>query len=696
MRTVIASYSLDALCAWRGLPGKDETLLRQAVEALGEKLSNKNRPQAHIWRLPAYFAGPYAEADAANTLALFENLNPILDKEGTRDAYRLEVALLPMVHAMRRRGTRVDQSVAEQARDYCLQKRDQTLAKLSEQLATPIGMAEIASRNWLVKTFDAHRISYPRAKKGNPSFKGGNLGWMHKHPHWLPQLIAKDNKYNFAGSTFLEGHILGHLIGDRVYAEIHPHRSDDGGTVSTRFSYSDPPLQQMPSRDEELGPLIRRVFLPEAGELWCTVDCSQQEFRFVVHHAALRNLPGAREAAERYRNDPDTDFHEMASAITGLARKDAKGTNFAKVYGASVKKFAEMIGKPLSEAQLIYAQYDIRLPFVWQLSRDVRNEAERLGFTVPYDGARRHWNLYEAAGIYETGAGPCPHEEAMRRRRDPKHPWFAAEIRLAKTYTALNGLIQGSAARHTKLWMLACWREGIVPLLQMHDGLELSITRREQGELVAQLACEAVKLEVPMRADIKFGRSWGDATHAWDALGAAPLAFNSAQTTTSYTRIVTAPKPIVTGPIVTPPKPPVVAGFITTPKPAATGPTPLARPNGAATIRMSAAETIAKALGGHRSGNGWVAQCPLHDDRTPSLSISSGKNGKVLVHCHAGCNQRDVFIAVTRKRGLLGSVRMPANRQDIENDAGARNRKAYALRIWSVWLPSAWASLSVD
>ena len=97
--------------------------------------------------------------------------------------------------------------------------------------------------------------------------------------HWLPQLIATANKYDAAGSKFLEGHILAHLIGDRIYAEINPLRSENGGTKSFRFSYSDPPLQQMPSRDEELGPLIRSAFLPEPGETWCTVDCSQQEFR---------------------------------------------------------------------------------------------------------------------------------------------------------------------------------------------------------------------------------------------------------------------------------------------------------------------------------------------------------------------------------------------------------------------------------
>src|SRR5262245_8701356 len=99
-------YSLDALCAWRGIPGKDETALLEGCAALGliPKGRKKVDPRAHIWQLPARMVGPYAEQDAVSTLLLFESLNPVLDRENTRDAYRLEVDLLPMVHAMRRRG----------------------------------------------------------------------------------------------------------------------------------------------------------------------------------------------------------------------------------------------------------------------------------------------------------------------------------------------------------------------------------------------------------------------------------------------------------------------------------------------------------------------------------------------------------------------------------------------------------------
>jgi DNA polymerase I-like protein with 3'-5' exonuclease and polymerase domains len=541
------NYGLDALCAWRGLPGKDTALLQEAVKTAGWAPRRRTINVAeHIYKLPAHLVGTYAEADPIATLALFENLNPILDQEGTRDAYRLDVDLLPMVHEMRRRGIRIDQSAAEQARDYCLQKRDRALAELSEQLGTPVSMTEIASKKWLPRIFDAHHISYPHTKKGNPSFKADKTGWMVTHPHWLPRLIATASKFEKAGSTFLGAHILGHLINGRIYGEINPFRSENGGTCSFRFSYSNPPLQQMPSRDKELGPLIRRAFLPEEGEIWCKPDISQQEFRFVVHHAVIRDLPGAAAALERYLADPDTDFHALAGEITGIPRDDAKHVNFAKIYGAGVKKFAEMIGKPLSEAQALYAKYDQQLPFISRLDAACKNEADHRGYTVLYDGARRHWDRWAPKYLYVKGAGPCSHEEAKQRICDPGHPWFDSWLGRANIHTALNALIQGSAARHTKLWMRAVWREGVVPLLQMHDALELSTPSREQGELVGRLACEAVTLKVPMRTDVKFGRSWGDATHTWAERNeiAAPIAATqiaASQPQIGFSRVIEIP-----------------------------------------------------------------------------------------------------------------------------------------------------------
>jgi DNA polymerase I-like protein with 3'-5' exonuclease and polymerase domains len=518
------AYGLDNLCRWRGLPGKDETLLVEATKALGEKLNKHNRPQSHIWRLPARFVGPYAEGDGISTLLLYENLSPILALERTQEAYRLECDLLPMVHAMRRRGIRIDTAAAEQKHDILLQKRDAAFAELSDKLGAPVGMEEIGRTAWLATTFDRLGIKYPHTEKGNPSF---TAGWMQKHLHWLPQLIVTADKYNNAAVNVLGNYILGHAVKGRIHAEIHPHRSDEGGTRSLRFSYSDPPLQLMPSRDEELAPLIRGVFLPEEDEAWASCDASQQEFRFLVHHAAKHNLRRAKEAVELYNTDPKADFHAFVAQITGLDRQHAKAANFAKIYGAGPGKFAAMINKPLSEARAIYDQYDRQLPFAQDLARIYQSVARNRGYIELYDGARRHFESFEALGVTWTkGAGPCSRQEAERRCKDPEHPWYRRRLRRAETHKALNALIQGSAARHTKLWMRACWREGFVSLLQMHDALELSVASPEQAERVHQLGCEAVKLAVPMRVDLKFGRTWGDVKHSWEELHGTAEATN--------------------------------------------------------------------------------------------------------------------------------------------------------------------------
>jgi hypothetical protein len=376
----------------------------------------------------------------------------------------------------------------------------------------------------LAETFDREGIKYPRTEKGNPSFTGGQKGWMDRHPHWLPKLICEADKYHMAGANFVERYILNFVVNGRIHAEIHPHRSEGNGTKSFRFSYSDPPLQLMSSRDEELTPMIRGLFLPEEGEVWAKPDCSQQEFRIAVHYAAVHNVPKTDIALQRYADDPDTDFHALAAQLTGIDRSNAKNVNFAKIYGAGVRKFAIMIGKPESEAKAIYEQYDRDLPFLRALSQIYKSIAAQQGHITLYDGARRHFDKWAPGGTWEKGAGPCERAEGERRLTDPGHPWFGrSPLWRADTRNALNALIQGTAARHTKLWMRASWREGIVPLLQMHDALECSVATREQAEMVTQLCVEAIKLRVPMRVDLKFGRNWGDAKHSWEELhGAAP------------------------------------------------------------------------------------------------------------------------------------------------------------------------------
>jgi DNA polymerase I-like protein with 3'-5' exonuclease and polymerase domains len=478
-------YSLDALCEWRGIPGKDEAGLKAAAVALSlvRGRSKAGAVKGALWKMPAHCVGPYAEADATATLALFENLYPTLAQENTLAAYRLEVDLLPMVLEMRRRGIRVDQSAAERLRDQLEAKRGDALLALSEQLGALVGMEEIKKPKWLKQTHEAQGVQYELTEKGNPSFKGGKRGWMTNHEHFLPRLISEANKYHEAASKFVGNYILGHLIDGRIHAGVNPHRGDDGeGAVTTRFSYKDPPLQQVPKRDKELGPEIRSCFLPEEGELWATLDASQQEYRLLVHFAEKHDPVGAKFIGDQYRSKPETDMHRYVSEITDVPRDDAKNINFAKVYGGGVPLLAKMMSKTIQEAEEALAKYDSALPFVKSLTEACEQRVRERGYLRLYDGARRHWREEHAV------------------------------------FKATNALIQGSAARHTKLWMRACWREGIVPLLQMHDALECSLATREQAEHIQQLGREAVSLTIPMLIDAKLGPTWGDAIHSWDEM----------------------------------------------------------------------------------------------------------------------------------------------------------------------------------
>jgi DNA polymerase I-like protein with 3'-5' exonuclease and polymerase domains len=524
------SYSLDSLCDWRNIAGKSEAALRAAVKThFGiECGTRKNKPQAYIGRLPAQFVGAYAEADAAQTLALYENLDPELDKQGLREVYRDEVGLLPLVLEMRLRGIRVDLAAAERNRNSLLIKRDAKLAELADKLGiTAVDMEDLFNVSWLAKTCDRFGIAYPRTPTGKPSFTSAasSLGWMKQHPHWFPPAVVRIKELHGAATKFLENYVLGHAVNGRIHADIHPHRSDDGGTKSFRMSYSHPPLQQMASHDDEITPLVRSCFQPEEGEAWATIDYSQQEFRLLVAEAEARGLTGAREAAERYRLDPATDFHALVAELTGLERKDAKTANFGKSYRAGAKKFAALIGKSEIEALVIMDQYDRALPFVHELAVSCQHQAEHDSYLTLCDGARRHYNQWEACYI-EWGPGPlapCSLDEAQRRVRTPSHPWFSANLQRAGSYFAMNALIQGNGARQVKRWMLHCYQAGHVPLLMVHDSLEFSVSSPEQAEHVAQLGREAMTFSVPMQVDVKYGRTWADAKHSWAELP-APVA----------------------------------------------------------------------------------------------------------------------------------------------------------------------------
>ena len=367
------SYSLNALCYDLLGKIKTEKTLQEAAREFGLD------PKAEMWKMPAMYVGPYAEADAELTLELWQYLSGQLSKEDLWPIANLELELLPCLVDMTWRGVRVDQSRVERTRDALLKREKSVMQEIKRITGTDV---EIWAAQSLSKSFDKLDINYPKTEKGAPSF---TKLFLSEHPHPLAKLVVEARNLNKTSGTFINS-IMKHCRSDgRIHGHINQIRSDDGGTVSGRISMSNPNLQQIPARDPELGPMIRSLFLPEEGEQWAAIDFSQQEPRILVHYAHIygRNrgvpLDGAADFVKAYNEDPSTDFHTMVAEMANIPRKQAKTINLGMMYGMGVNKLSEQLDVSLEEAKGLVKQYHERVPFVKGLMNGVQSRLNDRG-----------------------------------------------------------------------------------------------------------------------------------------------------------------------------------------------------------------------------------------------------------------------------------------------------------------------------
>ena len=219
---------------------------------------------------------------------------------------------------------------------------------------------------------------------------------------------------------------------------------------------------------------------------------------------------GATEAARYYCDDPRADFHNFVVSITHIARKHAKIINFGMMFGMGREKLARSLGLTLEQSDEILEMYHQKLPWIKGLSGFCEQRAQARGFVRLIDGARCHFDHWEPAHRGKGGA------EIMLRQPAAREMWPDRRLRRAKTRNAMNRVVSGSAARQTKMAMVQCYREGLVPMISMHDELCFSVDRQEQGERAAEIMKTVVELVVPVAVDLEYGRSWGDAKHTWE------------------------------------------------------------------------------------------------------------------------------------------------------------------------------------
>jgi DNA polymerase I-like protein with 3'-5' exonuclease and polymerase domains len=481
-------YSLNSI-SWDYLGhGKNEGALNEEAKSRGLD------PKADMWQLPAMYVGGYAEKDAELTLELWQIFKKEIIHQDIESIFNLETDLFPCLVDMKFKGVRVNAEHASVLKKQLIAREEALLFDIKKE--TGIDIQIMAARS-IAKMFDQLKLPYDKTEKSKePSF---TKNFLQEHPHPLVQKIAQAREINKAHTTFIDS-ILKFEHKGRIHADINQIRSDQGGTVTGRFSYSNPNLQQLPARNKDLGPMIRSLFLPDEGCTWGCFDYSQQEPRLVAHYAALYKFPSVYEVIDEYNNDSSTDFHQMVAEMAQIPRSQAKTINLGLFYGMGKTKLQAELGVSKEKAAELFEQYHAKVPFVKQLINAASNRAQERGQIRTLLGRLCRFHLWEPNmfGMHKA----LPHEEALQEH--------GPGIKRAMTYKALNKLIQGSAADMTKKAMVDLYKEGIIAHIQIHDELDLSVESPEQAKKIIDIMENAVTLEVPNKVDYESGQTWGD------------------------------------------------------------------------------------------------------------------------------------------------------------------------------------------
>jgi DNA polymerase I-like protein with 3'-5' exonuclease and polymerase domains len=408
------------------------------------------------------------------------------------DIFNMETALFPVLVDMRFLGVRVNAERAAIEKQRMVEEENRLLGAIYAETKQEV---QIWAARSIAKVFDKLGLPYERTlKTGSPSF---TKNFLSNHPHKLVQAIAKAREINKAHTTFIDT-ILKYSQRGRIHAEINQLRSEGGGTVTGRFSMNNPNLQQIPARNKDLGPRIRSLFIPEENCKWGCFDYNQQEPRLVVHYAALQGFYSVEDVVDAYKNE-NADFHQIVADMAGIGRFQAKTINLGLFYGMGKNKLQAELGTNKLQAEQLFKQYHSKVPFVKQLMDAVMSRAQQRGRVRTLLGRLCRFHLWEPNqfGIHK----PLPHDAALAEH--------GPGIRRAYTYKALNRLIQGSAADMTKKAMIDLHAEGIIPHLQVHDELDISVQNKEEAKKIKDIMESTVSLEVPNKVDYEEGDNWG-------------------------------------------------------------------------------------------------------------------------------------------------------------------------------------------
>ena len=398
----------------------------------------------------------------------------------------LELPLAPVLAKMELSGITPDMELLAQlnedmtARIAQLEKQAMEQAGEEFNLKSPKQLGIILFERLQLPVIKKTKTGYSTDAKVLEALEG-------KHP--LIATILEHRKLAKLQSTYLDG--LKPLVNAKT-RRIHTHFQQTV-TVTGRLSSTDPNLQNIPTRTEE-GKQIRRIFVPGAGyDYLMSCDYSQVELRILACIAQDELLLDAfRHGQDIHARTAAEVFGVPLAEVTHEMRSRAKAVNFGIVYGISDFGLAKQLDVGRKEAAGYIESYFARYTGVKKYMEDIVAKAREQGYVSTLMGRRRY----------------LP---------DIRHSNF--NLRSFAERTAINTPIQGTAADIMKKAMIdverALEQAGCKSriLLQVHDELVLEVTEDERervAELVRETMQAAASLEIPLLADVSFGKNWAE------------------------------------------------------------------------------------------------------------------------------------------------------------------------------------------
>ena len=463
--------------------------LHYAPIPIEDLIGPKGKGQRNMRDLSPTEVYRYACEDADITLRLKQPLEEELEKNNARTLFEdIEMPLVPVLAYMERNGVRIDtEALKETSRHFTLRMRQleeeiYQLAGLEFNIASPKQVGEVL--------FDRLKISEkPKKTKTGQYVTSEEVLESLRHKHDIVGRILDHRGLKKLLGTYIDA--LPALINPAT-GRIHTSFNQTV-TATGRLSSSNPNLQNIPIRNED-GKEIRKAFIPDDGCEFFSADYSQIELRIMAH------LSGDIHMIEAFRHGYDIHaataakiYHKHIEEISGDERRKAKTANFGIIYGITVFGLAQRIGISRSEAKELIENYFITFPGVQQFMQNSIEKARSRGYIE---------TLFH------------------RRRYLPDIQSGNAVVRGYAERNAINAPIQGSAADIIKVAMVRIAnrfeKEGIQSkmILQVHDELNFSVIpeEKEQVELIVKHEMEqACQLEVPLIAEIGWGKNWLEA-----------------------------------------------------------------------------------------------------------------------------------------------------------------------------------------